>query len=749
MPEKSSRPRGIAVIVGWLAVAFVSSAVIWLRLGMTVDLAFFLPTPESRQEQVLIDRLGQGPGSRLLFVAVHGSGQADLQNKSSRLKTILEQSTLFSKVLNGQEELSVAAIPDEVWRYRYLLNDIDWSVAGMRAAMRERLADLTLLSGAEISTLIGADPYLASVTVMESLAGASQARDAAWIDEDNGTAYLIAESAAPAFDVGAQSVAVEFIRDAAATLNEVEAELHGVGVYGVGLQKIIRSEARFRSLLATVAIMAVLFAAYRRVKLVLLAALPLVLGGLAGLAAVALLFGEVHGITLAFGFTLFGVAVDYPLHLFSHAHTQSADRAIGAIWRTMRLGALSTVLAYLALAASGSRGLAQLGCLSAVGVVVALYATRTLLPALLPTPEPIDASGPGGAEPESRPALRQSIWLTGLVAGAVALTAQDGVWTNDLASLTPLPPETLQKDNALRDAFGAPDIRFLLLLQAGAEETALQLTEKLQKRLPEAQRAGLFSDALTVTTILPSERTQVERREALRAIGDLGSRVAAASETLPYRGDAFDEFIADAQRSANLALLTSAGIQDSLLTSFVSNHLYFDGENWNSTVTLYGLTDPVSLEAWLEREMPAARLIDLKSASESLVLNYRMHVITVLGAAFVVIAAMLVWRVGFGARLLWVIGTLAGAIALTVALNALLLEQLSIFNLIALVLVAGLGLDYALFMSRAETRVSEALRTRHALRVCAGSTMLAFGVLAFSSVPILASIGLPLRPACC
>jgi predicted exporter len=27
------------------------------------------------------------------------------------------------------------------------------------------------------------------------------------------------------------------------------------------------------------------------------------------------LFGAVHGITLAFGFTLIGVAQDYPLHL--------------------------------------------------------------------------------------------------------------------------------------------------------------------------------------------------------------------------------------------------------------------------------------------------------------------------------------------------------------------------------------------------------------------------------------------------
>jgi predicted exporter len=89
-----------------------------------------------------------------------------------------------------------------------------------------------------------------------------------------------------------------------------------------------------------------------------------------------------------------------------------------------------------------------------------------------------------------------------------------------------------------------------------------------------------------------------------------------------------------------------------------------------------------------------------------------------------------------------VLGTLAGAAAATVALNALVLGQLSIFNLIALVLVAGLGLDYALFMSRAELQKTDIAQTRHAIRVCAVSTLVAFCILAFSSVPILASIGI-------
>ena len=71
----------------------------------------------------------------------------------------------------------------------------------------------------------------------------------------------------------------------------------------------------------------------------------------------------------------------------------------------------------------------------------------------------------------------------------------------------------------------------------------------------------------------------------------------------------------------------------------------------------------------------------------------------------------------------------------------MLMAQLSIFNLIALVLVAGLGLDYGLFMSRAEADSPQAQRTRHAVLVCMTSTLLAFLILATSAVPILASLG--------
>jgi predicted exporter len=68
--------------------------------------------------------------------------------------------------------------------------------------------------------------------------------------------------------------------------------------------------------------------------------------------------------------------------------------------------------------------------------------------------------------------------------------------------------------------------------------------------------------------------------------------------------------------------------------------------------------------------------------------------------------------------------------------------SLNLFHLIALVLAAGLGLDYALFFEHAADDPSEQRRTLHAVIVCSLSTLMVFALLAFSTLPVLRAIGI-------
>jgi predicted exporter len=66
---------------------------------------------------------------------------------------------------------------------------------------------------------------------------------------------------------------------------------------------------------------------------------------------------------------------------------------------------------------------------------------------------------------------------------------------------------------------------------------------------------------------------------------------------------------------------------------------------------------------------------------------------------------------------------------------------LTVIHLVALLLVLGLGLDYALFLSRAESGTMRDC-TNQAVIACAASTTVAFGILAMSTIPVLKFVGL-------
>ena len=125
------------------------------------------------------------------------------------------------------------------------------------------------------------------------------------------------------------------------------------------------------------------------------ATLPVASGVLAGIAAVSLAFGNVHGITLGFGTTLIGEAVDYAIYYLIQARTvaggaagSGSQRWLGENWRTVRLGLLTSLCGFAALVFSGFPGLAQLGVFSIAGLTAAALTTRCVFPVLAPDGAP-------------------------------------------------------------------------------------------------------------------------------------------------------------------------------------------------------------------------------------------------------------------------------------------------------------------------------------------------------------------------
>jgi predicted exporter len=158
-------------------------------------------------------------------------------------------------------------------------------------------------------------------------------------------------------------------------------------------------------------------------------------------------------------------------------------------------------------------------------------------------------------------------------------------------------------------------------------------------------------------------------------------------------------------------------------------------------VTLTGVKDPAALAGLARSAGSDITLLDLKQASSDLVAGQRGRILESLAAASVLLVAVVFLALRNPGRVRRVFTPMALTTLVILAVLRGFGVSLSLFHLIALVLAAGLGLDYALFFERAADDPLEQRRTLHALIVCSLSTMVVFAVLAFSTLPVLRSIG--------
>jgi predicted exporter len=164
-----------------------------------------------------------------------------------------------------------------------------------------------------------------------------------------------------------------------------------------------------------------------------------------------------------------------------------------------------------------------------------------------------------------------------------------------------------------------------------------------------------------------------------------------------------------------------------------------NSDHATALVSMTGLTDPAAVARALTA--PGVELLDLKTASESLVEAYRERVLLALAVAALLLAATVWLALRSPHRALRVLLPMALTTLIVLAVLRAFGVELTLFHLVALILAAGLGLDYALFFEHAGDDYADQLRTLHALIVCSLMTLLVFFLLALSSIPVLRAIG--------
>jgi predicted exporter len=480
-------PRRASVAALWLCCIALACIVV-ARARYITDLSAFLPAKPTPLQQLLVDQLRDGPASRLILIAIEQGDAGARAKVSAVMAAALRRDPEFRSINNG-EPVTAQRDREFLFQHRYLLSDnvsaARFSVSGLHDAIADTIDDLASPAGLIVKSLLPNDPTGEMLHIIDQLDRTPEpaTSDGVWVSPGAGRALLVAQTAAGGSDTDAQQRAIASIRAAFAAAvrglpaggtGAVQLKLSGPGVFAVQARNKIERAAVRLSIAGGLLVITLLFAVYRSLPALALGLAPVASGAVVGVAAVALGFGAVHGITLGFGITLIGESVDYSIYFFVQSRRPAQNQAAAPDWRrtwwpTVRLGMLTSVCGFASLLPSGFPGLAQLGAYSISGLIAAALVTRHVLPALLPRGFAIRDVAPLGTRvarlllPVRR--LRGvHLAAVGLVLAVVALAVlqrhQATLWNRELAALSPISSQDQDYDARLRADLGAADVRF-------------------------------------------------------------------------------------------------------------------------------------------------------------------------------------------------------------------------------------------------------------------------------------------------
>jgi predicted exporter len=526
-------------------------------------------------------------------------------------------------------------------------------------------------------------------------------------------------------------------------------------VWAVASRATIEAQVMRLSLVSAALIAALLLSVYRSLPVLLLTLVPVASGALAGVAAVALGFPAVHGITLGFGVTLIGEAVDYSIYLF----IQRPEDFRRSVWPTIRLGVLTSICGFAALLPSSIEGLAQLGLYSIAGLITAALVTRFVLPAWLPrSPAIRDLSGTGAALARAlvrlRPA-RGALLLVPVLAGAALYAHRHALVNRELSALSPIPLADQQLDERLRAAAGAPDSRYVVVATAADREGALVAAQALGARLTPLIDSGTLGGFESPARFLPSDATQRSRRASLPSATELQARLDEALAGLPVKAARLQPFVADVEQARTAPLLDRTALAGTSLARAVDALLVRSGERWTALLPLSAKdagdlpADAVAQVRTALLGAPAhAELLDLKGEADRLYSGYLLEAVQMALVGFGAIVLLLLVALRSVARVARVVTPLALSV-LTVAGGLVASgHSLTILHIVGMLLIVAVGSNYALFFDRvgSDPQRGSVPLTLASLAVANLATVIAFGVLASSSVPVLADLGSTVAP---
>ena len=505
------------------------------------------------------------------------------------------------------------------------------------------------------------------------------------------------------------------------------------------------------SLGSTLGILLLFLLSFRRIKPLLLSFASVIYGSAVALAINHWLFGEVHLMTLVFGASLIGVAIDYALHyLCKHQQLSSQPRGLQDksvlqhLLPALSLGLLTSLLGYSCLLQAELPGLRQIASFSLIGLASAWLFVVGIFPLVFRTalPQPVSLVQRMAAWPwRGLPRLgkKQLLWFAGMLLAVLMLLLSQLRVGSDLRLLYQPSPDLLQSEKTLQHSLQgfAPNQYFLV--RGATPEDLLQKEEQFRRDHLDALLAeSAVRDYAAVSRIVPSHQQQRQNYNLQEAL----YRERGIAETFMRRAGFGVEAVATLQQAFHSARHQLLDVPAWLAVARPDQRLLWLGEvdgGYASVIALRGVAD-VSALAAAARQVDGVIWVDRVTQMSQRLQHLQTSAMILLALAYLAVAGLMWLSFRRRQAMLLVLVPLTAS-AITLALLTASGVAINLFHVFGCYLILGLGMDYSIFAYQSG---ADDASCRRAILLSALTSGLSFGLLALSSTPMVSAFGITL-----
>ncbi|HUX78827.1 MAG TPA: hypothetical protein VMW10_03640 [Alphaproteobacteria bacterium] len=564
--------------------------------------------------------------------------------------------------------------------------------------------------------------------------------------KDNGKVWYLlkAQLSDSAFSLQAQKEIIEKLSPILEWLQNakgVEVLKTGAIFYAAAGSTQANTEISQMGLASIFGIIFVLLLIFKTLRPLFLAITVITSGLIGGLAACFFVFGSVHILALVFGCSLVGVTVDYALHYFCASYKRdNRISVLKSLMPALPLGVLSSILGYSLLMIAPFPGIQQMSILAAFGLLSAFISVCLWGPYFIkfsekkapPLGKKIQIYLNNVAEYGHKKSAKfcLSLCLMALFCmGAVIFTFED-----DIRSFQSLDERLKQEEERIRSMIKFDTTSKFLAIRGSTLEEVLQLEEKIQPELERMQARNEIKGYQSLATLMPSKQRQQENRQLV------------AKELYQKQWTSFSQAIGLANDfnpndlGANAAFLTTL---DDLPDGWRELIYVPEVRKVIGRILLQGVNNIPALEQ-LVSKYDSISYIDPPQEYSSLFTSYRQIMMGLVLLVLCGIGLMIsVWK-GLKVASIIILPVVLSLLA-TVGIISLLGMPFNLFHTMGLLLILCIGIDYAFFLYWRKPQANlmgEGDLLLLANGLAAITTILSFGLLAFSKTTAIHSFGL-------